>query len=124
MKSILSMLVVAVLLGGVAQAQEKCKVEGVVTDQAGRYIDNVAIKISSSLGTFQGKTDRNGRYSVTTLCTETSKHTVAVSKTGYIFNPATRPWEKYYGGPSFTGRTEGEPVQKPGTVSPRPGQKR
>jgi hypothetical protein len=106
MKAVLRILVVMLFVAVGCLAQEKCKVEGYVKDQAGQPIASVTIMIKSSLNTGSGSTDKQGKYSVTVLCTENSKHTVTPTKTGYIFQPTSRPWDKYTGGPSFTGRKQ------------------
>lgn len=111
MKSVLAVTVLVMFVSGICQAQQKCKVEGGVVDQAGNPIASVTIKISSSLGTGQGSTDRMGNYSITVLCTETSRHTVTPTKADYVFNPPSRPWDKYSAGPRLTGR-KNEPQQK------------
>jgi hypothetical protein len=124
-KSTLCIVLLVLLVATVCQAQkpEKATVEGWVNDQAGQPLVGVTVKFSSSLGTHQGITDKQGKYSVIVACTEQSRHTVTPSKAGYIFDPATRPWAKYSGGPSFTGRKQGEPQQKPGTGSGNYGRK-
>jgi hypothetical protein len=72
--------------------------------QAGQPIAGVTVTIKSPLNTGSGSTDKQGKYAVTVLCTEQSKHTVTPSKAGYTFQPTSRPWDKYTGGPSFTGK--------------------
>jgi hypothetical protein len=106
MKAVLRMLVLVLFVAALCQAQEKSKVEGYVKDQAGQSISGVTITIKSSLGTGTGLTDKQGKYSITVLCTETSKHTVTPTKAGYTFQPTSRPWDKYSGGPGFTGRKQ------------------
>jgi formylmethanofuran dehydrogenase subunit E len=73
---------------------------------AGLAISGVTITIKSTLGTGSGITDKQGKYAVTVLCTEQSRHTVTPAKAGYTFQPPSRPWDKYTGGPSFTGRKQ------------------
>lgn len=108
MKTVLRALVLMLLLTGLCYAQGKCKVEGSVKDSAGQGISGVSVTVKSPLNTVSGVTDKQGNYSVTVLCTETSKHTVTPTKAGYSFQPASRPWEKYSGGPSFTGQKKGK----------------
>jgi hypothetical protein len=103
MNAVLRTLVLALLVAGACWAQEKSKVEGSVRDRAGVAISGVTITIKSPLGTGSGITDKQGKYSVTVLCTEQSQHTVTPTKAGYTFQPPTQPWSKYLGGPSFTG---------------------
>jgi len=105
MKIISQLLVWMLFVVAVCHAQEKCKVEGSVKDLSGPAISGVTITVKSSLGTGTARTGKDGKYSLQVLCTETSKHTVAATKAGYVFDPASRPWEKYSAGPSFTGRT-------------------
>jgi hypothetical protein len=103
LRPLVGVLFVALFVAGGCTAQEKCKVEGVIKDKAGPGISSVTVTIKSSLGTGSGSTDKQGKYSVTVLCTEQSKHTVTPTKAGYTFQPTSRPWDKYTGGPSFTG---------------------
>jgi hypothetical protein len=105
---ILRTLIVVLFVAGVCLAQEKCKVEGSVKDQAGQGIGAVSIAIKSSLGTGSASTDKQGKYSTSVLCTAQSKHTVTPAKAGYTFQPASRPWDKYTGGPNFIGRKPGQ----------------
>ena len=111
MKFVLAVMVLVMSVGGICQAQQKCKVEGGVVDQAGNPIVSVTITITSSLGTGRGSSDRMGNYSIPVLCTETSRHTVTPAKAGYVFNPPSRPWSYYLAGPRLTGRKD-EPQQK------------
>jgi len=111
MRSILAVMVLVMFASGIGQAQQKCKVEGGVVDQAGNPIVSVSITITSSLGTGRGSSDRMGNYSVTVLCTQTSRHNVTPTKAGYVFNPPSRPWSYYLAGPRLTGRKD-EPQQK------------
>ena len=111
MKSVLTVVVMMMFASGICQAQQKCTVSGGVVDQVGDPIVSVTITITSSLGTGRGSSDRMGNYSVTVLCTETSRHTVTPTKAGYVFNPPSRPWDKYSAGPRLTGR-KNEPQQK------------
>ena len=108
MNLVLRTLVLVLFVAAVGQAQEKCKVEGSGTDQSGKGISGVTIKIQSSRGTGSGTTDKQGKYPVSVLCTEQSRHTVTPTKAGYQFQPASRPWDKYSAGPSFTGRAQGK----------------
>jgi hypothetical protein len=106
MKAVLRTLVLVLFVVVVCPAQEKCKVEGTIRDQAGPAISGVTVTIKSPLGTGSGITDKQGKYAVTVLCTEQSRHTVTPTKAGYTFQPTSRPWDKYTGGPSFTGRKQ------------------
>jgi len=103
MNTVLRTLVLALLVAGACWAQEKSKVEGTVRDRAGLPIAGVTVTIKSLLGTGSGITDKQGKYSVTVLCTEHSQHTVTPTKAGYTFQPPARPWDTNLGGPSFTG---------------------
>jgi hypothetical protein len=108
MKVVLQTLVLAFFVAAVCPAQEKCKAEGSVKDASGHAISSVSITIKSALGTGGGSTDKEGKYSVSVLCTEQSKHTITPSKTGYTFSPTSRPWDKYSGPVNFTGKKAGK----------------
>jgi hypothetical protein len=108
MRVVLQTLVLAFFVAAVCPAQEKCKAEGSVKEVSGPAISSVSITVKSSLGTVKGSTDKEGKYSVSVLCTEQSKHTITPSKAGYAFDPASRPWDKYTGSVNFTGRKTGK----------------
>jgi hypothetical protein len=96
-------LILAAVVASVCLA-EKCPIEGTVKNDQGAGIPQASVTIRSSLGTVVAKADKSGAYSTTVECTETSKHTVTVSRPGYTFQPSSRPWEKYSAGPNFVGR--------------------
>jgi hypothetical protein len=106
MKMVLRTLVLVLFVAAICNAQEKCKVEGSVKELSGPPINAVAITVKSSLGTATARTDRDGKYSVQVSCTEESKHTVTPTKSGYLFDPPSRPYNKYSGDVNFTGRKQ------------------
>jgi hypothetical protein len=108
MKMILRTLVLMLFVASICHAQEKCKVEGTVKELSGPAVVGAAITVKSSLGTGTGRTDKEGKYSVSVLCTENSKHTVSASKAGYTIDTPNRPWDKYVGAINFTARKQGK----------------